>query len=708
MALSPIPPIWLTPTSAQDSRSFLPPPAPRGGREPDVATVLCSDADTPVTVQVENAAGHVAETLVLRPGELAGLALPRDAGRLVLRDTGEAEPGPVRLGHYPLGRWALLVHALRYGTWTGAAPARQKALKRALRTLRRRLKQALWTSSAASLAGLPDYRRFRARHVGDFAEVPPPGAAPRLAFLSAAAGVTPDALAACARALDAQTDPNFRWILALPPGEAAEFAPSGARVTPVPAPDADPARGLAAALEAADDDEIVVPLDAAGTPTRDAVALLRATFARHPDCALAYTDEEYLYPDGALRDGAFKPAYNRHLLEAMDYMGALVGLRGARARALGLRPAFGAAARYDLLLRYLDGVPPAAIRHLPRVAYSSVRAGPGFADGPTARLAAAALAERLGVPVEVDPLRHHLIPRFKVPAPAPLVSIVIPTRDRAELLARTLETLVAVSAHHAFEIIIVDNGSHEEETFALFERARALWPATRILTDDGDFNFSRLCNAGIAAATGELVLLLNNDMEIVEPGWLGEMVALACRPGVGIVGAKLLYPDRSVQHAGFIVGLRSGAGSHWFAHAAADAPGYQDRLVVRQNLSAVTGACLLVRRDCLEAVGLLDEEAFAEECNDIDLCLRTRQAGWEVVFTPFARLIHHESASRGTDTEPGANPRRLAERERFAAKWATDTRTDPHLGPNFRRDNEYALRAPSPQGSRAPRTDAIE
>ncbi|QIB34480.1 glycosyltransferase family 2 protein [Ancylobacter pratisalsi] len=721
MDFSSIPPIWLTPATSPEGVSFLPPPVPRAAHA--VACVLHVDSSTPLVIEVEDSAGHVLERIPTNADGLAGLALPREAARLTLRGAGTA-----RLGHYPLGHLALLARALRHGGFGRAPLARLKAAKRAARLLRRHLKQVLYTSSAGPLMGLPDYRRFRARHVGDFTEVPAGAAAPRVTFITSAAGVTPRALEACAKALAAQTDPTFRWIVAVAEGDsagAASLAPLHERTTLLAMPDADaassPAMGLAAALDAAGETDLVVPLDAAGQPTRDAVALIRDAFARHPDCALLYTDEEYLYPDGQPRDGAFKPAFNRHLLEAMPYMGALVALRGARARRLGLRPALGGAAVHDMLLRYVDDLgtdASAVIRHLPRIAYSSVRAGPGLPDAATARLAAAALSERRGVPVDIDPERHHLRPRYGVPegsterpAPpttAPLVSIVIPTRDRAELLARTLRTLMAVTAYRAFEIIIVDNGSQEAATFALFEETRAQWPATRILRDAGDFNFSRLCNAGIAAASGALVLLLNNDMEIVQPGWLDEMVALALREPTGIVGAKLLYPDRSVQHAGFIVALRSGAGSHWFAHAPANAPGYQDRLVVRQNLSAVTGACLLIRRDCLDAIGPLDAEAFAEECNDIDLCLRARRAGWEVVFTPFARMIHHESASRGQDSRTGTSPRRTAERAAFAAKWATATRTDPHLGPNFLRNNEYALRAPSPQGSRAPRTDAID
>ena len=707
MTVSLIPPVWLEPITSADEPGvrlrFAPPPATAEIPAPDVPVALCVDPPADAVIEALDAEGEVLASTTAGPDGIAGMALPRAAVALAVRGASD----DTRLGHYTLERWPLFIRALAHGERSANPFTRLKRARKTVRALRRRLKQALWTSPAASLMGLKEYLEFRTGHVGDFRDVPAPEAAPPVTFVTVAGDVA-EPFAATAQALAAQTDQAFLWIVVLPAGwNVADLpAPLPAHARVISNSGGDAAQALAAALQAVDGD-LVVPLAPGFLPTRDAVALIRASIAPHPDCQLLYTDEECLYPDGSPRDGVFKPAFNRHLLEATPYMGALTVLRGERVRALGLRPAFGPAALYELLLRYVDGLPATAIRHLPRIACASVGTGPGFPDMATAHLAATALAQRLGVPVEVMAAGRKLRAAFIPPDPEPLVSIVIPTRDRADLLERTLRTLAAVTAYRAFEIVIVDNGSQEPETKALLESAPSIWPATRVVRDDGDFNFSRLCNAGIAAANGPMILLLNNDMEIIEPGWLGEMVALASRPRVGIVGAKLLYPDRTIQHAGFIVALRSGAGSHWFAHANEHAGGYQDRLLMRQNLSAVTGACLLIRRDCLEQAGPLDEAAFAEECNDVDLCLRARQAGWEVVFTPYAQLIHHESASRGQDGER-VSPRCAAERAHFAEKWGTQTRTDPHLSPNFQRDSEYCLRAPAPQGSRAPRTDAIE
>ncbi|MDR6954457.1 GT2 family glycosyltransferase [Ancylobacter sp. 3268] len=670
--------------------------------------VLLAEAAAGVGLAAEDAAGRPLGHWPRIEAQPFAVPLPRGAATLVLHRAAEEEGAPPpRLGWYPLARLALRWQALRHGV-----PAPQAAV----RALRAQLKRAIWTSPAADLFNLPAYRRYHARHVGDFRDSVAPDAAPPVAFASAAAELPLARLAAVARTLAAQTDRHFSWILAVPPArlarEGAALAALGARLVEAPA---DAAAGLAAAIDASGE-ALLVPLDLAGAPTRDAVAMIRAAFAQAPDCALAYTDEGFRDAAGRPAGAAFKPAFNRHLQIAAGYMGHLVALPAADARALRLNPALGGAALHDLLLRHIEAVPPARILHIPRIAYEGPeRPGDGFLPLEAAR-ARDALAARLGLAVETAPIepgspRLQLRPLYRVPAPPPLVSIVVPTRDRAELLATTLKTLIALTAYRAFEIVIVDNGSREPATFALFEEIEALWPATRVVRDAGDFNFARLCNAGVAAAGGAMILLLNNDMEIIESGWLGEMVSLAALSGegqkVGIVGAKLLYPSRRVQHAGFIVGLREGAGGHWFVGAGRHAGGLRGRLALRQNLSAVTGACLLVTRACLDAVGGLDELRFAEDCNDIDLCLRARHAGFEVVFTPLATLIHHESASRLDNPGSPISATRREEWARFEALWAPSRHIDPHYSPNLRRDNIYALPARHPAGPRAPRTESI-
>ncbi|MFG1242396.1 glycosyltransferase family 2 protein [Xanthobacter sp. V7C-4] len=715
-------------TSAPGTAAFLPPLLLRlPGAGGAVAVLVATGVPGPLVVRMENGRGTPLASFPAEADTLVAADLPAGTARIVVTGAGVSE-GAVGLGYYPVrgqfpaGRLLLKLHAFRNGSFSTpegglrGLQSRWRQAEGAARHLGLSLIALSQTAQARLSLKRAQYQRFRDAFVEDFTEVPAEGAAPALVFLSGAGdGRTLKEIAACAQALTAQTDRAFSWIVA---ASADRLARDGDKLAEavgdtgriVPAQGTDDASLLKAALaaSAAPDDGLICLLDLDGRPTRDAVALIRAAFAAHPDCQLLYTDEERCDASGTPLAGVFKPAFNRHLLEASPYMGALTVLRAGRSRTLGIDPGFGAAAPYHLIVRTVAEVSAGTVRHLPRIAYSGPEKAPGFVAPETARLAAQALEGVLNVPVSVVPEAgtHFLRPDFPLPAVPPKVSIVIPTRDRAGLLGMALDSLIGKTAYRNFEIIIVDNGSVEPETFALFAEMKATWPDTTIVRDDGDFNYPRICNNGVAAATGDLILFLNNDIEVIEAGWLGEMVALALRPGVGIVGAKLLYPDRTIQHAGVMVGL-FGYASHWFAHALPDTPGPEGRLLARQDVSAVTGACQLIRRDVWEAIGPLDAERFQEDCNDIDLCLRARRAGYEVVTTPYALLIHHESASRGKARNKLHRERLKAQHARFDALWHATTLVDPHSNPNLDRKNLFAALADAPQGSRDARTDAI-
>lgn len=710
---SEIPPLWLPsrPSGTNERRFHLPSLLRMRLKGEGLPCVLVvAGSDRPLHLIVSDRAGaELARETLTGPAPIP-VFLPKGAARLTLAGVAGGED-PVRLGYFPVQKVALKLHAFANGAFTGRSPrARWKAAGVAARTLRGALTALIEASPAGQAGDARRYRPYRAKYVGDFKEVPPADAAPALSFLTPL-GATPLAdLARCAKALAGQTDAAWEWIIAVPLDRmAAEgsaiAAAAGSSARLVTAADASLPVALSAAMDAATGG-LLSPLDAVGRPTRDAVAMIRAAFARHADLVLAYTDEEYLDAGGLPIYGVFKPAFNAHLLQAAPYMGHLVAARREAASGTGFAAAAGEAVLYDFLLRLSAPLPKEAIRHIPRVAYGGPeRSGAGFAPS-GAQAAADALARVSGVPVELVAGGRHLRPLYPVPEPEPVVSIVVPTRDRAPLLRKALFSLIARTSYRAFEIVVVDNGSTEADTFALFEEVKAAWPATRIVRDDGDFNFPRICNAGVDQASGSLILLLNNDVEIVDGDWLGEMVSLACLPHAGVVGAKLLFPDNTVQHAGVLVGLFRYA-DHWFAHSAADAPGYQDRLLVRQNLSAVTGACLMVRKDVWDKIGPLDAKRFAEDCNDIDLCLRARRAGYDVVFTPFARLLHYESASRGKKRSKAHRQRLKAQRARMEAAWHTASFVDPHFNPNLDRKSLYAIVARAPEGPRDPRTDAV-
>ena len=233
-----------------------------------------------------------------------------------------------------------------------------------------------------------------------------------------------------------------------------------------------------------------------------------------------------------------------------------------------------------------------------------------------------------------------------------------------------------------YEIVIVENNSTSQEIFSYYEQLQREHQNLRVVTWQGEFNYSAINNYGARFCTGEYLLLLNNDIEVITPDWIQEMLMFAQRPDVGAVGAMLYYPDNTIQHAGVCLGL-GGVAGHYFHHVKKGNLGYMGRLLYPQNMTAVTAACMLLRRDVWDKVGGLNEE-WAVAFNDVDLCMRIRKAGWLIVWTPFAELYHYESRSRGEDDTPEKKNRFDDEVRRFRSRWAKELEAgDPYFNPNF-------------------------
>ncbi len=437
-----------------------------------------------------------------------------------------------------------------------------------------------------------------------------------------------------------------------------------------------------------------------------------ALLERRPDTDLIYSDEDKIDARGRRAQPHFKTEWNADLMLGQNVVNHLAVYRRSLVEELGgVREGFEGAQDHDLALRAAERTGPGRIGHIPWVLYHwrwRGRQG-SFSRNWAKRCAEAArraVAEHLartgqtGATVTHQPgAARWLRVTRAVPEPRPLVSIIVPTRDRLDLLARCAEGVLQGTDYAPLELMIVDNGSVEPPTLAYFEALKAD-PRVRILPAPGPFNFSALMNRAVTEARGEIILLLNNDISMIGDGWLTEMVSHAVRPGVGAVGARLLYPDGTVQHAGVALGI-GGVAGHLQVGAPGRHAGYQGHLKLTRNVSAVTAACLAMRRSVWDEVGGMDAERLTVAFNDVDLCLKIRAAGYDIVWTPFAELYHHESASRGLDLEPAAAARFQAEIATMRERWGEVLDADPFYGPVF--DKRFSNYRPGePPGRVAP------
>jgi GT2 family glycosyltransferase len=406
----------------------------------------------------------------------------------------------------------------------------------------------------------------------------------------------------------------------------------------------------------------------------DALLMMREALTRAPQTALAFADEDWLDEDGARTSPFFKPGWDAELARGRDVIGPFVFFSLERLRDVVRRD--GAAWRVDLGHQIVAMVGSDRILHIPAVLCHRAAPPPPLGATLSAQLAQDGAAARLeGLPDA--PALHRVI--YNLPA-EPLVSILICTRDRADLLRICMNGILHKTDYGRFEIILVDNDSTAPEALALFAEL-STDPRVTVLREPGAFNWAALNNKAAAHAAGEILLLLNNDIAMLEAGWLRELVAQAVQPGVGAVGAKLLYPDGRVQHAGLSVN-DAGGPAHLFRFVAADAPGVCDMIRLTRELWAVTGACMAVPRRVFEALGGLNE-SLQVVANDIEFCLRLGALGYRIIFTPWAVLEHHEQATRLPDDTDEKRYRARCELDRMLRDWGPLARHDSYLNPNL-------------------------
>lgn len=492
--------------------------------------------------------------------------------------------------------------------------------------------------------------------------------------------VTRDAARAQVRATLDSIPTGIDAIVAVaPPPDAASDLPT--LVVPRATSVADLVNGAAQAL----DHDVVVVIEPGNVLLAGAAERIATAFATE-EIQAAFADE-VLALDG-LALPLLKPDFDEDLLLQVDYVGAFLAVRRKTFLGLGglASDREGAHAR-DFLLRLVATQGAAAVGHVLGPAHGRAR-GPVDAGAGVAAVAAHLAATNADASARAMPGsgRIEIVRSLRDPPP---VSVIVPTRDRLDLLVPCLDGLLERTDYPRLEIVVADNGSVEPETLARLQ-AYGRDPRVRIAPMPGPFNFSRINNDSVALSSGRVLVFMNNDVEVLQPHWLTALVTEAVRPGIGAVGAKLLYPNGFVQHAGVVLGLFGGPAGHAFHLFREGHPGYLHMLEATRRVSAVTAACLAIRRETFEAAGGFDAETFAVALNDVDLCLRLDAAGHRNLYVPRACLLHKETASRPSDRSPDEVARYERELAAFTARWSARLARDPwynsghgHAAPDF-------------------------
>ena len=426
---------------------------------------------------------------------------------------------------------------------------------------------------------------------------------------------------------------------------------------------------------------------------------------RYPDAGLVYTDEDKISEDGKEHfQPNLKPDYDPELLCANNYICHLLCVHRETALALGgMDSRFDGAQDHEFILRCAEYLEEKGLRigHVPEILYHWRVSASSTSDNPASkqyayeagRKAVEEHLERVGTPARVSLKKDYGFYRAVYPVhEEALVSILIPNRDQAATLKKCLDSIREKTSYRNYEILIIENNSREQETFSYYKSIAS--DRCRIVTWKGSgFNYSALNNFGFSHARGKYLVCLNNDIEVITERWLEELLGVCACPKTGIVGARLYYPDRTIQHAGIVIGIGGIAGS-MFVGMDGGRSGYMHKAQLMQNLSAVTAACMMVRRDVWEKIGGFEEE-LSVAFNDVDFCLRAGRAGFRTVYDPYAEMIHWESKSRGKEDSKEKVRRFQREIEFIRTRWEQLLKDgDPYYNKNLSLSKwNYSLRS---------------
>jgi glycosyltransferase involved in cell wall biosynthesis len=411
----------------------------------------------------------------------------------------------------------------------------------------------------------------------------------------------------------------------------------------------------------------------------------------NPD--IIYSDEDKIDETSFRFDPHFKPDFNLDLLLSHNYICHLFVCKSHLYHSIGgMRPGFEGSQDHDFILRSISYNPEINIIHIPKVLYhwraieGSTALNASEKDY-TSESGLKSVQEFMdvynpGASVEYGNIPNSYKVNWPLPKVLPKVSLLIPTRDGYDILSKCIDTILSITEYENFEILILNNSSSCQKTIEYFSRVTAVDDRVRVIDWDNEFNYSSINNFGVGQASGSVLAFVNNDIEPINSNWLSEMVSHTCRPDVGCVGAKLYYPNETIQHAGVILGI-GGVAGHSQKYFSRNEHGYFSRLRLNQELSAVTAACLLIRKDVFIEAGMFNEVDLAVAFNDVDLCLKVRELGYKNIWTPFAELYHHESISRGFDNTPKKRARAKSEADYMRNKWSSCLDNDPFYNPNL-------------------------
>ena len=410
------------------------------------------------------------------------------------------------------------------------------------------------------------------------------------------------------------------------------------------------------------------------------------------DLDIVYTDEDKIDARGRRFAPHFKPDWNPDMLLSQNYVCHLMAIRRSLVEYLGgLREGYEGSQDYDLVLRASRATSPDRIHHIPKICYhwraveGSTALSLEFKSycTPASRQAVTDHLEALNIPAKAVPGSPSCIHRvifFR--SEDPLVSIIIPTKNQCELLEPLVGDILNKTTYRNLELIVVDHESDEEDSQLFLEKLQRE-PLARVLPYEGPFNYSAINNYASSQAKGEILAFLNNDLRVITSDWLGEMVGHALRPEIGAVGAKLYYPNNTIQHAGLILGIKDGIAESQFQGFDRDVIGFGGRTHILQDISAVTAASMVLRREAFERVGGFDEDNLPVAFNDVNLCLMLMEMGYRNLFTPFAQFYHLESASRGSDQTESTRRRFAGEVQYMKERWGEILKADPYYNPNL-------------------------